>query len=79
VFGPLLAGIVGGKKAGDVGSALLAVFLPGIILAALLFFFGSTITGIPLIGAIASAGGIYLYVSNIGFLLVGAIIGGIIA
>lgn len=79
LFGPLLAGIVGGKKAGGVGPAILAVFLPGIILAALLFLFGSSLTGLPLIGAIFSAGGLYLYISNIGFLLVGAIIGGVIS
>ena len=32
VFGPLIAGFVGGKKAGGVGSALGAVFLPAIVL-----------------------------------------------
>ena len=79
LFGPLLAGIVGGKKAGSVGKAILAVFLPGIIIALLLFVFGGTITGLPIIGAIAGAGGLFLYASNIGFLLVGAIVGGLIA
>ena len=30
-FGPLIAGFVGGKKAGGVGNALMAVFLPCIL------------------------------------------------
>jgi hypothetical protein len=37
VIGPLIAGIVGGKKAGGVGSAIIAVFLPGIFFAIILF------------------------------------------
>jgi len=58
VVGPLLAGFVGGKKAGGVGSAILAVFLPSIIFGAILFFAGSSLSGLPIIGAIAGTGGI---------------------
>ncbi len=55
VAGPLIAGIVGGKKAGGVGEAMLAVFLPGVVLGAALFIFASVLTGIPLIGFVAEA------------------------
>ncbi len=78
-IGPLIAGIVGGKKAGDVGSAIVAVFLPAIIFSTALFIFASSLTGIPLLGIIAGLGGLVLSLSHIGSLLLGAIIGGLIA
>ncbi|MHC9543469.1 MAG: hypothetical protein AB9903_28495 [Vulcanimicrobiota bacterium] len=77
--GSLIAGIVGGKKAGGVGNAILAVFLPGIVLGALLFFLSTFLVGIPLIGMVAGAGGFALSLVHIGPLLVGAIIGGVLA
>lgn len=70
VIGPLIAGIVGGKKAGGVGKAMLAVFLPGVLLAAGLFFVASSLTGIPIVGAIAGMGGLVLVLVQIGPLLV---------
>lgn len=79
VFGPLLAGLVGGKKAGGVGDAILAVLLPGAILAVVLFFASAVLTGLPVVGALMAATGLLFYVLNIGLLLVGAIIGGIMA
>jgi len=79
ILGPFIAGLVGGKKAGGVGSAIIAVFLPAIIFGFLLFTLATTISGIPLIGAIAGAGGVILVLSHVGPLLVGAIIGGLIA
>jgi hypothetical protein len=79
VIGPLVAGLVGGKKSGDVGNAIAAVFLPGIIFGILLFFLATALSGMPLIGAIAGAGGFILSLAHIGPLLLGAIIGGIIA
>ena len=79
VLGPLIAGIVGGKKAGGVGAAIAAVILPAIVFGVLLFALVSTISGIPLIGAVAGAGGVVLALSHVGPLLVGAIIGGILA
>ncbi len=77
--GPLIAGIVGGRKAGGVGSALIAVFLPCVIFGFALFVLASSLTGIPLIGVIAGAGGLVLAISHIGPILLGAIIGGILA
>ncbi|MEM7407547.1 MAG: hypothetical protein AAF458_19805 [Pseudomonadota bacterium] len=79
VVGPLVAGAVGGKAAGGVGSAILAVLLPCIVFGALLFFVASSLTGIPLIGAVAGAGGLVLALAHVGPLLLGAIIGGILA
>ncbi len=78
-IGPLIAGIVGGKRAGGVGSALVAAFLPSVFLGAALFFLGTSLTGLPVIGVIAGMGGVVLALSGIGPLLLGAIIGGIIA
>lgn len=79
VIGPLLAGLVGGKKAGGVGAALMAVFLPGIILGGLLFVFSSALTGLPVIGIVAGAGVFILVMTGVGPLLLGAIIGGLLA
>ena len=79
VAGPLIAGFVGGKKAGGVGAAILAVFLPGIILGLALFMFGTLLTGLPLIGAIAGGSAIALSLLHVGPMLLGAIAGGIFA
>jgi hypothetical protein len=79
VIGPLIAGIVGGTKAGSVGSAIVAVFLPGIVLGLILFVFTSTLSGLPFLGMIAAAGGFALVLANVGPLLLGAILGGILA
>lgn len=79
VLGPLIAGLVGGKKAGGIGSAIAAVILPAIIFGFLLFSLVSTISGVPLIGAIAGAGGAVLVLAHVGPLLIGAIIGGVLA
>lgn len=56
LLGPFIAGIVGGNKAGGVVSAIIAVFLPGIIFGCALFFIASSLSGLPVIGAIAGAG-----------------------
>ncbi len=78
-LGPLIAGIVGGKKSGGILNALIAVFLPALVMGVLLFAFGTALTGAPLIGVIAASGIFVLIVSNVGPLLLGAIVGGIIA
>ncbi|MBN2000016.1 hypothetical protein JW935_20855 [candidate division KSB1 bacterium] len=79
VIGPLLAGVVGGKKAGGVGPAIMAVFLPGILFGAVLFFLATILSGLPIIGAVAGAGGFVLAISHVGPLLIGAIVGGVLA
>lgn len=75
-FGPLIAGFVGGKKAGSVGNALAAVFLPCILVGAAVFVFFTMVSFNPLVGLVASVGITMLIVLNIGSLLLGAIIGG---
>jgi hypothetical protein len=79
VVGSLIAGLVGGKKSGGVGPAIMAVFVPGIVIGVLLFVLATSLTGLPLIGAFAGAGGFALSLAHIGPLLVGAIIGGLLA
>jgi len=77
VAGPLIAGFVGGKKAGGVGPAILAVFLPALVLSALCFMFATVLTGIPLIGLVAGTSGFFLSAPGVGLLLLGAIFGGL--
>ena len=79
VVGPFLAGLVGGKKSGSVGNAIAAVFLPGVLFAVLLFTLATSLTGMPLLGAVAGMGGLALSMAHVGPLLLGAIIGGLIA
>ena len=79
VFGPLLAGIVGGKKAGGIGAAILAVFLPAIIFGVVMFFLTTILSGLPVFGMMAGFGSIItLLVFNISPLLLGAVIGGVL-
>jgi hypothetical protein len=49
--GPLIAGFVGGRKAGGVGPAIVAAIIPAILVAALLFLLG-TLVSLPVIGAV---------------------------
>lgn len=79
VFGPLIAGFVGGRSAGGVGNALLAALLPTIVLGVLMFVFGTALTTVPVIGIVASMGAVVLALSQIGPLLLGALIGGALA
>ncbi len=77
--GPLIAGIAGGKVAGSVGAGLMAALLPGILLSVVLFFTGAMLTGIPIIGVIAGMGVFMLILINLIPLLIGALIGGLLA
>lgn len=78
-IGGFIAGIVGGKVSGSVGNALVAALLPALGLGLLLFFFATALTGMIAIGLIAGLGGLMLGLVHIGGLLLGAIIGGLIA
>jgi hypothetical protein len=78
-FGPLIAGIVGGKIAGGVGPGMMAALLPGILLAIALFVGGTVLTALPVVGAMIAGGGLLLYVFYIPPLLIGALIGGLMA
>lgn len=76
LFGGLIAGFVGGRQSGGIGNAILATLLPGILFGVLLFLISTSLSGAPLIGAIAGIGGTVLVLLHVGPLLVGAIIGG---
>ena len=78
VVGPLIAGFVGGRKAGSVGNALMAVILPALVLGVAVFFLASVLTGIPVIGAFAAAGGMGLALVHVGPMLLAAIVGAIL-
>jgi hypothetical protein len=78
-IGSLVAGIVGGKVAGGVGKGLLAALVPAFGLAVLLFFFATMLTGMIAIGVLAGLGGFALGLVHIGMLMLGAIVGGLIA
>jgi hypothetical protein len=79
LIGMFIAGLVGGRKAGGVGTAILAVLLPGVVVAGLMFFLATALTGMPLLGAIAGFGTGVLIVANVGPLLAGAVVGGLLA
>lgn len=78
VAGPLIAGFVGGRKAGTVSNAIFAVILPAILFGGALFFLGSVLTGVPLLGLIAGAGGAILALAHVAPLLIGAVIGAVL-
>jgi len=78
-FGPLIAGIVGGKVAGGVLRGLAAVLLPAVLLSVALFALATTLTGMPVIGALAGAGALVLIVVQVAPLAIGALIGGLLA
>jgi len=79
VFGPLLAGFVGGLKAGSIRTAIVAVFLPA-LLTGLLAFAGVTyLTDWYGWGILAGLGGVIVSLLNVVPLLGGAIVGGLAA
>jgi len=78
-IGPLIAGIVGGKVSGGVGAGLLATLLPGLLLAIALFFAGTVLTTLPVIGAFIAGLGLLIYLLYIPVLMIGALIGGLMA
>ena len=83
IFGGLIAGYVGGSKAGSVGRAVAAVFLPGLILWVTMIFLGPLLASIPILGAIfttiAGLGAFAVSTMHMIPLLIGAILGGKVA
>jgi len=75
--GSAIAGFVGGKKAGDLGNAMVAVFLPIVVFSVLLGLMATAVLGIPLVGAFAGLGGFMFAVTHVGPLLLGAAVGGL--
>lgn len=78
VIGPFVAGLVGGKKAGEVGRAVIAAFLPAALLALAAFALVGVLSAMPLIGLVAGLGVFVLIASELGPLLLGAIIGALL-
>jgi hypothetical protein len=76
-FGPLIAGLVGGFKAGSVGRAILAVFLPAVLMGILAAGAAVYLTDFMLWGVVAGIGTVALMLLQIGPLLLGAIAGGV--
>jgi len=79
-LGSLIAGFVGGRKAGGVFPAVMAVILPGIVLVLATAFLGGLIGWIPILGqlvaALAGMGAWVLGFVNFLPMLAGAVIGG---
>lgn len=78
VAGPLIAGLVGGWKAGSVGRAFAAVFLPAVLLF-IMTFAGVTYLTDAFWGFLAGAGAAAISLFNLGPLLLGAFGGGLAA
>lgn len=77
-FGPLIAGYIGGRKAGSAGRGLAAALLPMLVLGAMIWV---TFAGmmLPVVGVLAGATLVAgLALQEIG-LVAGAIIGGLLA
>ena len=78
--GPLLGGVVGGRKAGGVGRAILAALVPAFVTARAALRPGDRSSPrMPLIGAVAAAGGFVLVAAQVGPMILGAILGGLMS
>ena len=75
--GSFIAGFVGGRKAGDLGNAIIAVLLPMIVFSILLGAMATALVGMPLLGAFAGLGGFMFATTHVGPLLAGAVVGGL--
>lgn len=75
ILGPLVAGFVGGRKAGGAGSALVAGVIPAVIVSALIFLIGA-LFDLPVIGGLVGAGILVVILVQSLPLLIGALIGG---
>lgn len=76
--GPLIAGFVGGRKAGDVGPAVVAAVIPAVLVSVLLFLLG-TLVSLPVIGTLVGTGLFFVVAVESVPLLIGAFIGGVLA
>lgn len=76
ILGALIAGVVGGKRAGGIGAAVVATFVPGAGGGLLVYALGQTLTGIPVIGVLAGFTVAAALLAHVGPMLLGAVIGG---
>lgn len=79
VLGPLIAGVVGGWKAGSAKRAVIAVFLPAVLLGILVAVGVGWLMHGVFWGLLAGLGGVAVSLLNIGPLLLGALAGGLAA
>ena len=77
VLGPFIAGLVGGWKAGSIKRALIAVFLPAVLLGVLAAVGVAWLTREFFWGLLAGFSGLAFSLLNIGPMLAGALVGGI--
>lgn len=78
LIGPLIAGFVGGQKAGSPGAAIVAGLIPAVAVALLLLLVGS-LFALPIIGFLVGAG-IFLIIAVQSIpLLIGAFLGGVLS
>jgi hypothetical protein len=75
VFGALIAGFAGGKKARSMDTTLLALIFPSIVFMILLYFMASYLEALPVFGIIARQGGLYIALIFLISLLTGACLG----
>lgn len=73
--GPLIAGFVGGRKAGGIGAAVVAAIIPAILVSVLLLVLAILID-LPIIGALVGAGLFFVILFESAPLLIGAVLGG---
>ncbi|MDB5969508.1 MAG: hypothetical protein JWQ90_1958 [Hydrocarboniphaga sp.] len=78
-IGSLIAGIVGGKIAGSVGRAFLASILPSLVLGVALLVLAQLLIGIPWLAALIALGTVMFAIIGAGTLVIGALIGGLLA
>jgi hypothetical protein len=75
--GSLVAGFVGGRKAGDLGNAVVAVLLPMVVFSIVLAMVAHALIPIPLFGSFAGLGGFAFAAIHVFPLLIGAAVGGL--
>lgn len=78
-IGGFLSGFVGGRAAGGVAGALVAWLLSSVLFVALFAAFGTMLSGLVVVGFIAGLGGLIIAFLDLGFRLLGAILGGLFA
>ncbi len=76
LVGAFIAGFVGGRKAGSVGSALISVAFIAVAMPIILIVMGASLASIPILGAIIGASGFLFFFAEITPLLIGALVGG---
>ena len=76
LVGAFVAGFVGGRKAGGVGSAMLSVLAIAVGLPIILLVLGGGLSSMPIVGAILGASGFLFFFVEIIPLSIGALIGG---